>query len=217
MVDLTAPTSRIASRPALRRAGAICLAAGLLGAASGLYLLVVDPQVADSRFSYPLSAGAFAAIQVWFCVQHLGLLAGQLGLRSSGAAGRGRVVEGGHALAIVGMVALTVTEGIAIAAADDPYPSDLTDVLDTLYGLSSIAVGVGLVIVGVGVRRSGVWTGWRGWVPLALGVWVFVPMTPMIIAGFVPARLAIIGWMLLYAGLGWALLRTAEGDDPPRP
>ena len=41
--------------------------------------------------------------------------------------------------------------------------------------------------------------------PLALGVWVFVPMTPAIMAGFMPARLAITGWMLLFAALGWAL------------
>jgi len=212
MVDVSSPSSRTGPRPGLRRSGVVCLAAGLLGAASGLFLLLVGPQVPDSRFSYPLDVGAFVAIQVWFCVQHLGLLAGQLGLRASGAAGRGRVVAWGHVLGIAGMVALTVTEGIAIAAAEDPYPSDLTDVLDGLYGLSSIAVGVGLVIVGVGVRRAGVWTGWRGSVPLALGVWVFVPMTPMIIAGFVPARLGIVGWMLLYAALGWALLRAA-GDD----
>ena len=195
----------LSTTAANRRAGAVCLVAGVLGAGSGLYLAVADPRVPDSQFSYPLTAAGFVAIQLWFCVQHLGLLAGQVALRSSGVAGPGRAVAWGHGLGIAGMALLTLTELLAIAAADDPYPSSLTNVLDALYGVASLAIGVGLVIVGTAVRRVGAWTGWRAWLPLALGVWVFVPMTPAIMAGFLPARLAISAWMLLYAALGWAL------------
>ena len=44
------------------RTGAfLCLAAGVLGAASGLALALVEPSVDVDRFSYPLSAGSFAA------------------------------------------------------------------------------------------------------------------------------------------------------------
>ena len=195
----------LSTTAANRRAGAVCLVAGVLGAGSGLYLAVAEPRVPDSQFSYPLTAAGFVAIQLWFCVQHLGLLAGQVALRSSGVAGPGRAVAWGHGLGIAGMALLTLTELLAIAAADDPYPSSLTNVLDALYGVASLAIGVGLVIVGAAVRRVGAWTGWRAWLPLALGVWVFVPMTPAIMAGFLPARLAISAWMLLYAALGWAL------------
>ena len=195
----------LSTAAANRRAGAVCLVAGVLGAGSGLYLAVADPRVPDSQFSYPLTAAGFVAIQLWFCVQHLGLLAGQVALRSSGVAGPGRAVAWGHGLGIAGMALLTLTELLAIAAADDPYPSSLTNVLDALYGVASLAIGVGLVIVGTAVRGVGAWTGWRAWLPLALGVWVFVPMTPAIMAGFLPARLAISAWMLLYAALGWAL------------
>ena len=199
------PTLETTATSSTRRAGLVCLAAGLLGAASGVLLAVVDPQVPDSRFSYPLTAAAFIAIQVWFCLQHLGLLAGQVALRSSGVAGPGRTAAWGHGIGISGMVLLTLTELLAISAAEDPYPSSMTDVLDALYGVASIAIGVGLVMVGVAVRRFGAWAGWRRWVPLAIGIWVFVPMTPAIMAGFLPARLSITAWMLLYAALGWAL------------
>ena len=197
--------SRLSTTVEVRRAGWVCLVAGVLGAGSGLFLAMVEPQVPDSRFSYPLTAAGFVAIQLWFCVQHLGLLAGQVALRTSGVAGSGRAVAWGHGIGIAGMALLTLTEVVAIAAANDPYPSGLTNVLDVLYGLASIAIGVGLVVVGAAVRRLGAWTAWRSWVPLALGVWVFVPMTPAIMAGFLPARLSITVWMLLYAALGWAL------------
>lgn len=207
------------ARPGLHRAGLVCLVAGVLGAASGVFLIAVEPQVSSSRFSYPLTATAFVWMQVWFCVQHLGLLAGQVALRSSGAAGPGRLASWGHRVGIAGMALLTLTEAVAIAAAEDPYPSPLTDVLDALYGVASIAIGVGLLVVGLRVRRTGLWAGWQGWVPLVLGGWVFVPMTPAIMAGYLPARLSITGWMLLYAALGWALATApaASGSTANRP
>jgi len=203
------PASSAAS---VRTAGVVCLVAGLLGAASGIFLAVADPQVSDDRFSYPLTAAAFVAIQAWFFVQHLGLLAGQVALRASGVAGRSRAATWGHLLGFAGMVALTLTELLAITAADDLYPSSRTDVLDVLYGAASFAIGLGLITVGICVRRSKAWVGWRGWVPLTLGVWVFVPMMPAIVAGFLPARLSISAWMMLYAALGYAL----ASDRPSR-
>lgn len=214
-----APVISTTVGPAVSRAGIACLIAGLLGAGSGLFLLAVEPQVPATRFSFPLSAGGFVALQLWFVVQHLGLLAGQAGLWASGAAGRSRVTTGGHLVALAGMALLTLTELVAVSAAEDPYPSPTTDVLDVMYGVSTIATGIGLVGVGLGMLRHGSWIGWRRWLPVALGVWVFVPMTPAIVAGFVPARLGITGWMLLYAALGWALavprLRPAEETTEP--
>lgn len=203
--------TRTARSPAavfVRRAGAICFWAGVLGAASGVFLAVVPPAVPEGRFSYPLTAAAFVAIQLWFFVQHLGLILGQTALWRTGVAGRSRGVWIGHAVGLAGMALLAVTEVIATTAAEDQYPSERTDLLDILYGVSSIATGLGLMVVGVAVVRAGTWQGARRWLPLALGVWVFVPMTPAIMAGFIPARLSITGWMLLFAALGWALMKA---------
>jgi hypothetical protein len=191
----------------VRLAGWLCLLAGALGVASGLVLLVVPESVPDERFSYPLETGPFIAIQAWFAVQHLGLLAGQVGLWRAGAMGRGRWALAGHFVALAGMALLTATELIAISAAESLYPSGRTDVLDALYGVSTTAVGAGLVVAGVVGARRGAYTGWRRWITLALGVYVWVPMFPALIAGFVAARIGISGWMLLYTLAGWALLR----------
>lgn len=196
----------------VRRAGVVCMYAGLVGAASGIYLAAAPPQVSPDVYSYPLKAVPFAAIQVFFSIQHLALALGLVGVRQAPAFGAGR--RGAWAIwtAVAGMVLLAVVELIAITAADEKYPSPRTDVLDGLYGISTIAIGIGLVVAGIAVLRAGRWTGWQRVLLLITGVYVFVPMVPAIMGPFVVARLAIAGWMLLFAALGWALLRSA-----PRP
>lgn len=190
------------STTAGRRAGRLCLWAGLLGAASGLFLAVVPPAVESDRYSYPLTATGFVAIQVWFAAQHLGLLAGIVALGRCGATGTRSV---GVRTAAAGMGLLTLTEIAAIAAAGSSYPGPGTGVLDVLYGVSVVAVGAGLVAAGTAVMRARVWEGARRWLPLVTGVYAFVPMMPLMVSGYLGARLAITGWMLLFAALGWIL------------
>lgn len=207
---MTSTTIDLAREPvaaSVRRLGHLCFWAGLLGAASGVLLAVIPPAVDEDRYSYPLTAAAFAALQLWFVVQHLGLLAGIVGLGRSRATG-GRTV--GVWTASAGMVLLTLTEAAAIGAARSSYPGLWTGVLDALYGVSTVMIGVGLIAAGFAVLRVRLWERAQRWLPLAMGVYVFVPMLPLMFAGFLGARLAITGWMLLFAALGQALAR--EGD-----
>lgn len=210
----TTPIAISPSEPwlSIRRAGTICLWSGLLGAASGVYLSVVEPAVPDDRFSYPLAAGPFVAIQLWFAVQHLGLALGQEGLRWAEVFGDRRPARWGHVVGVAGMLLLAATEVVAVIAADAPLKGSRADLLNVLYGVSTFACGVGLVAVGIATVRQNVLTGWARWMPLALGAWVFVPMTPAIASGYLAARLSITGWMLLYAALGWAL-RSHPGSS----
>lgn len=198
---------------AVSSAGWWCLVAGLLGAACGIWLTVVAPQVAVDRYSYPLDSEAFTAIQVFFFIQHLGLLAGIVGLWRSGASGSSRAGYWGWVAASGGMVLLTATELLAITAADSLYPGPGTGRLDALYGISSLTIGGGLVVAGVAVLRTRRWLGPRRWSPLAAGAYVFVPMTPLLFGPFVLARLAIVGWMLLFSALGAALLQTGRPEE----
>lgn len=192
----------------VRRAGAVCLAAGILGAASGILLAVYPPGVSEEMFSYPLTAAGFTVMQTWFFVQHLGLIAGIAALARAGVMAQGRSASWGTVLAVSGMALLAVTELIAITARSSTYPGDGTAILDALYGVSSVAVGVGLTLAGIAVRRRARWTGWRRVVVLVAGIFVFVPMMPALMGPFVLARLAITAWMLLFAALGYALWRT---------
>ena len=194
----------------LTRAGATCLAAGVLGAASGIFLAAYPAQVSEDMFSYPLTAGGFTVIQTWFFVQHLGLVAGIAALARAEVVTHGRSARWGTGLAASGMALLAITELLAITARNSTYPGEGTGLLDALYGFSSVMVGVGLILAGIAVRRRGRWTGWRGAVVLVAGIFVFVPMTPALMGPFILARLALTVWMLLFAALGYALWKTDE-------
>ena len=81
--------------------------------------------------------------------------------------------------------------------------------LDTAYGVATIASGIGLILAGIAVVRTGRWRGWARWTPLALGVLVFVMVIPGLFGTFLEARLAITAWMLAWTALGVALLAVA--------
>lgn len=193
----------------LRSAGFLCLTAGIVGAAAGVFLVFVPEAVTTNRYSYPLDAGAFIAIQAFFAIHHVGLLAGQAALWPAGALGRSRVAWWGHLVGLAGIGLLIATEVLAIGAADFDYDGSYTTVLDGLYGVAATGAGGGLVVAGVMGLRTGAWSGWRRWLPFLTGAYVFLPMTPAISIGHDPARFAIAGWMLLYALIGLALLRTS--------
>jgi hypothetical protein len=201
---------------ALFRLGWATIAAGLVGAVAAVYLVVIEPAVTADRYSYPLSPGGFATIQVFFAVHHLGLLAGLYGLWRSDAIGDSRSGRSGAVGAIGGMGLLTLTELLVISAADAAYPSSQTEVMDVLYGVSSLVIAVGLIVAGIAVLRAGRWRGWRRIVPLALGVYVIVPMAPMLMASHDLARFGIGGWMLGFAALGWTLVVTAGHQHTER-
>ena len=83
-----------------------------------------------------------------------------------------------------------------------------------LYGIFPLLIGVTMVMPGAAVIRAGQWQGWRQLVPLILGVYVFVPMTPALFGPHELARFAIGSWMLGFAFLGWPLVQTAQETTP---
>ncbi len=96
----------------VNRAGVVCLAAGILGAVSGIFLAVWPGQVSEDMFSYPLTAGGFTLIQIWFFVQHLGLLAGIAALAGAETMSQSRTARWGTGLAVtVFAVALLAEPG----------------------------------------------------------------------------------------------------------
>lgn len=210
---VSVPATSAPDRSFVVRAGWLCLWSGVLGAVSGLYLAVVDPAVPTDRWSYPQSTGEFTATQIWFAVQHLGLLAGLIGLGRSGALGDSRWARRANTTAVAGMAALAVVELVAIWPAEQATDATLPMLLGGVYGLLSTVLGVALTVTGIAVLRAGVWTGWIRWVPLSLGVWVFVPMFPAMALSFLGARLSISGWMLLFALLGWALVHASADHN----
>ena len=115
----------------IARAGRITVWAGVLGAASGLYLAVRPPAVPVDQWSYPQPVGEYALTQTWFAVQHLGLALGIWGLWNL-LQRRNRV---GYYAAWAGMLAVSLTELIAIIPATQPMDAPLVVALGAIYGV----------------------------------------------------------------------------------
>ncbi|MGN9913878.1 hypothetical protein ACTMTJ_40720 [Phytohabitans sp. LJ34] len=195
--------------------GLIGMCAGVAGVFAGLVWIGYPPAVDDSVYSYPFTATGFTIAQVVLTIRDLGLAVLLIALGTSGAVGRswlGRIGIAGSVLAMVGLAAMEI---VSLAAKDS------TDTVGAGYGLASIAAGLFLILTGIAVLRAKTWTGWRRYLPLALGIYVFAPLTPGIVAGFGPGQVVIAGWMLLFAILGWTLAESPSGratlpDAPTR-
>ena len=137
--------------------------------------------------------------QVVLAIRDLGLaiLLGAL-WTATGSSRLGRIgVAGG----VVAMLGLAVLEIVSLAVED----------IGAFYGIASLLIGLFGILAGIAVVRARIWSGrWR-YLPLALGVYVFVPMTPGIGSGVYAAeQIAIAGWMALFAVVGLALVRVSD-------
>jgi hypothetical protein len=202
------------SRQFLSRAGLIGLVTGLLGALSAVVMLLWPRQVAEELVSYPFTTAGFYMAQGWFFIHHFGLVLVLVALALSGAVGNGRLGRGGAWAAVIGMVALTLCELLAVRYADWLSATANAGLMGTCYGISVAVIGLGMLAAGIGVVRAGVWHGWRRWTPLAIGIATFAVVTPGTFRGFVIARLAIGSWLLLLAALGWSLYVESRRFTP---
>jgi hypothetical protein len=198
------------------RAGLACCAGGLIGVAQGVTLLVWSPQVPATQYSYPFDGVGFVVAQTSFFVQHLLLIVGVAALLGLSPLRASRIARGGIRAAVVGLALLAVTELVAISAYDVTTDSAHATVVNTLYGAPLVLIGCGLAVAGIAVLRNGT-AAWRGarWLPavvLLLGGYIVVLLIPGVMGSFTAGRLAISGWMFLFAVLGYGLTRLAHED-----
>jgi hypothetical protein len=170
-----------------------CAAAVITGLAT-VYTVALLLGMPDPDWAY-LARGAI----------HLGELATLVALALSGAAGTGLLGRLGICVGVLGALLFAVAEVITLSA---PGTSE------TLFAIAPLLAGLGLVLAGIAVLRTGLWTGWRRWVTLALGVYVFAVLIPLVIAtGGPPAYAAIAGllvWQVLWVLIAVAVLVEAE-------
>jgi len=206
MTALTVPTTGVSLA---RVAGVLTIIGAATGIVGALVLILVPPAVPPGTLSHPLGVAGHAVAQTSFFLNHVALGVGlvALGLSSVSSARPGRI---GTWIAVAGLALLSVCELWAIALAEAPFPSPETAPLDTAYGLSSITIGVGLVIAGIGVARTREWTGWRRWIVLVMGAMLFLVVVPGLMMGFVGGRIVLALWMVAWALFGVALLGQRE-------
>lgn len=208
-------------------AATACLWGGLVGFAQAIAVIAMPTSTSEDRYSFPFTEGGYVAAQLSFFLQHLPLIAGLALLLSRPLVRTSRAAKAGVAAGLGGMVLLTVMELVAISAAGEATDSSRAELVNGLYGVPTMLTGVGLLVGGIALLRSrAASSDTAPWVPLVvtlLGAWVFVPLLPAIMGPHVLGRLAIGGWMLLFAALGRGLAhRTAsagrgEARSPVQP
>ena len=185
--SLTSDASRrlVATRTAVAwvAAGAAWLAAGAAGAAGG----------GHGRWR-------FDAVEVLWIAADLLLLAGLFGLRALRPHGSSRAGILGLGIAIVGRLVFVASEVVSLALRSDENP---------LLPLGAVLTATGIVAFGIAVVRRGSWTPAARCGAVAMGVYPFVVMFPILAAnGGEPSQPAIAGWGLVAIALGTAVGST---------
>lgn len=139
-------------------------------------------------------------LAVLLAVLHVQQLAALLALVRSGATGNGDLVKVGLGLAALGGIVFIVAELLYFA---DP------GIAETAFTIAPLASGLGMILTGVAVLRAGRWAGPARFLPLAIGVYIFAVLVPVLVATSA-GLVAIAGWALLSLLLGFALYSTAR-------
>lgn len=193
----------------LRRPGRWCLVAALVGVAQAAVVLAWPHQVGDARYSFPFTASWYVVAQATFFLQHIPLVLAVGALTAAPAVRREKWAYRGIVVASVGLGLLALLELIAMSAANTANSSTLGTTIDSLYGVPVLLAGGGMLVAGIVLARRDVLDRWLSWTLAALGGFVFVGLTPALATdSFVGGRVAIMGWMALFAVLGWMLQRS---------
>lgn len=154
----------------------------------------------------PLAAGqpGFGLRNTVVAIAQLLLLAGLIGLARTGAAGATRLGRVGLAAAIGASGLLVIAELVEPFAETTAVP---------IYGVASPLLGVGMVFIGIAILRTGHWTGWRRFAPLACGIYVLGVLLPAFAISGGPNFVALTALNLCWLAVGVAL--WASTDLPP--
>lgn len=150
-----------------------------------------------------------AAPILWFSVLlaalHIRQLAGVLALGRTGLAGTAGLARAGLGLATLG--------GLGLIAGELTYLVDI-GASDTVFGVASVASGLGMILAGVAVLREGRWAGAARFLPLAIGVYMLVVLMPVVVVASGAAVIVIAGWAVLWVLLGLALAAERVTSPP---
>jgi hypothetical protein len=140
-----------------------------------------------------LLAGVSAGVS---SLSHLLLLAGMLGLWTSGAMGRGRLAKLATWVTVSAWAVTALAELVFLVS---------HDVANVLFGVGTLGLAIGLILAGVTTLRANQWTGWHRFTPLSAGVFLVAVVFP---AFALPGRdfeYVIAAWGVCFVLLGVAM------------
>jgi len=127
---------------------------------------------------------------------HLLVLVGLVGLLREGVVGEPSWGRAGLYLAMVARVVFIAAEVTLLARG---YEGDLV-----LLPIAAASMAVGMLVAGVAAVRAQRWQGWARFAPLAMGVYPFVFMFPILAATGARPDLGVALWGLTFVGIAAA-------------
>jgi hypothetical protein len=203
-----------------QRGGSAAITGALLAIVGNAVVLAASPAVPHDRVSYPLSTHTFQLGQVFFALTQALMAAGIVALARSSAVPPSRARRIFGWLAIIGM-ALTVPGELAlipVAGADIDGVSAAA--ASTVFGVAVLLTDIGLVGYGVLALRHRRWPAAFRLLPLTLGLFQLLVVTPVALAaGFATTAAFVVITIadLLTAGIGLALVRAPAADNTSTP
>ena len=166
----------------------LCLIIGaLIGLGSGV-IQALSPAAPSSP--------AFNVRNDIVILSHLLVLIGVFGFARSGVAGNSWLAKIGLGLALLASFAFIPAEmAIQIRYA----------LGEMLLGICAPLQGIGMVLAGIAVLRTGYWQGWPRFIPLLCGLYPFLVLIPVFAATGGPNFWAIAGAQVPYLLLGLAM------------
>jgi hypothetical protein len=200
-----------------RNAGIAAITGAALAIAGNAALFAVHPVVPSDKLSWPLSPHDYVFMQLFFALTQLLMAAGIFGLTRSDVVRPGRAARVLGALAVTGMSLTVPGELVLILVRTDNADASAVSTLSGLFGLGVLLADVGLIGLGILALRQRRWS--RGWaaLPLALGAFQLVVVTPVsLAAGFtsVASNVTIGVADALTALIGIRLLQTTSTPQP---
>ncbi len=140
------------------------------------------------------------------------MLIGTIGFARSGAIGASRLGRIGLWIALIGMVLIVPSElGFAFfaTATMDSLPGIF---LSSAIGMATMVAALGFLLAGIAVLRAGRWQGWRRFIPLLCGLFVFVVFLPTLIVQPDLFLWPVAGWSACFVPLGLILYQQRAAE-----
>lgn len=189
----------------------------LLGVIGGAIMTVgaavtyfVTSDVSSDLINAPYSRSTFVMTESLWGICHGLAAAAFYGFLRSGLAGPGALARWGNRLALVGLAAMLPLEFAYALATGKTEDDTYVVVVGSVFGLAAVLVGIGMVLNGIATARSGGWTGWRRYLPLACGLYTFLVLIPLTFTRI--DMFGISGFSFIFLLLAWAVFTRPQPE-----
>lgn len=114
---------------------------------------------------------------------------------------------------MAGALLYVVAHALSLVAYDAPLDDPISVVVLSCFGIGTLLTAVGLIMAGTTAVRSRVWSGWRRYTPLVLGVWM-VAMIPLQFTAALPVAVGVYAAATMSFGVALLLEGLAKESQP---